>query len=277
MIYIREVTKQRIKFWLIIFLIAVAIAFAGFTVLKYQVEGEKKVPFQIGKIIVISSATTTEKDTVNEEAQQQAEGEAPQDGNTQSQQPVEPEENYVWNEKVVQTNDVYIYLDKNSDYKGEQAIKKVRIENIKILENVKIGKIQVYMPNSLNDGLYKYVNDYLVSTTLTYTGSNADNKKALQINNQGGCVCISFANMGLDNYRSNDEQELPQGGTILEKLNITNEDLKFKVSFDLVIEVQDKTYKTTVTSDMPIDGVINQKETYTTIENFEKTIYKRIQ
>ncbi|MBR4260359.1 MAG: hypothetical protein IKQ33_00150 [Clostridia bacterium] len=277
MIYIREVTKQRIKFWLIIFLIAVVIAFAGFTVLKYQVEGEKKVPFQIGKIIVISSATTTEKDTVNEEAQQQAEGEAPQDGNTQSQQPVEPEENYVWNEKVVQTNDVYIYLDKNSDYKGEQAIKKVRIENIKILENVKIGKIQVYMPNSLNDGLYKYVNDYLVSTTLTYTGSNADNKKALQINNQGGCVCISFANMGLDNYRSNDEQELPQGGTILEKLNITNEDLKFKVSFDLVIEVQDKTYKTTVTLDMPIDGVINQKETYTTIENFEKTIYKRIQ
>ena len=276
MIYIREVTKQRIKFWLIIFLIAVAIAFAGFTVLKYQVEGEKKVPFQIGKIIVISSATTTEKDTVNEEAQQQAEGEAPQDGNTQSQQPVEPEENYVWNEKVVQTNDVYIYLDKNSDYKGEQAIKKVRIENIKILENVKIGKIQVYMPNSLNDGLYKYVNDYLVSTTLTYTGSNADNKKALQINNQGGCVCISFANMGLDNYRSNDEQELPQGGTILEKLNITNEDLKFKVSFDLVIEVQDKTYKTTVTLDMPIDGVVNQKETYTTIENFEKNIYKRI-
>ena len=276
MIYIREVTKQRIKFWLIIFLIAVAIAFAGFTVLKYQVEGEKKVPFQIGKIIVISSATTTEKDTVNEEAQQQAEGEAPQDENTQSQQPVEPEENYVWNEKVVQTNDVYIYLDKNSDYKGEQAIKKVRIENIKILENVKIGKIQVYMPNSLNDGLYKYVNDYLVSTTLTYTGSNADNKKALQINNQGGCVCISFANMGLDNYRSNDEQELPQGGTILEKLNVTNEDLKFKVSFDLVIEVQDKTYKTTVTLDMPIDGVVNQKETYTTIENFEKNIYKRI-
>lgn len=281
MIYIREVTKQRIKFWAIVFAVAVAIAFAGFTVLKYQVEGEKKVPFQVGKIIVISSATTTEKDansTVNEEAQA-AEGVETQGENAQSAeatQPAEPEGNYVWNEKVVQTNDVYIYLDKNNDYKGEQAIKKVRIENIKILENVKVGKIQVYMPNSLEDGLYKYVNDYLVSTTLTYTGSNADNKKALQINNQGGCVCISFANMGLDNYRSNDEQELPQGGTILEKLNLANEDLKFKVSFDLVIEVQDKTYKTTITLDMPIDGVVNQKETYTTIENFDNTVYKRI-
>lgn len=281
MIYIREVTKQRIKFWAIVFAVAVAIAFAGFTVLKYQVEGEKKVPFQVGKIIVISSATTTEKDansTVNEEAQA-AEGVEAQGENAQSTeatQPAEPEEKYVWNEKVVQTNDVYIYLDKNNDYKGEQAIKKVRIENIKILENVKVGKIQVYMPNSLEDGLYKYVNDYLVSTTLTYTGSNADNKKALQINNQGGCVCISFANMGLDNYRSNDEQELPQGGTILEKLNLANEDLKFKVSFDLVIEVQDKTYKTTITLDMPIDGVVNQKETYTTIENFNNTVYKRI-
>ena len=82
--------------------------------------------------------------------------------------------------------------------------------------------------------------------------------------------------MGLENYKSNDASELPQGGTILESLNLTNEDLKFKVSFDLVIEVQDKTYKTTITLDMPIDGVVNQKETYTTIEDFSKTIYKRI-
>ena len=41
-------------------IIAVSIAFAVFTVMRYEVEGEKEVPFKLGKIIVISSAKTTD-------------------------------------------------------------------------------------------------------------------------------------------------------------------------------------------------------------------------
>ena len=264
MIYIREGIKQKIKLSAIILIIAISIATAGFVALRYQVEGERKVPFEIGKIIMISSAST----------QPDVGGDANTD-EAGTQETAKPE-NYIWNEKVIQTNDLYIYLDKNNNYKGDKTIRNVHIENIKILENVKIGKIQVYMPNSLNDGLYKYTNDYLIGSSLTYRGAAADNKKALEINNQGGCICISFANMGLDNYKSNEEQELPQGGFILSKINLNNEDLKFKVSFDLVIEVQDRTYKTTVTMDMPVDGVVEKKESYTVVDNFEKTVYKRI-
>ena len=272
MIYIRDNVKQKLKFGAVLFAIVISIAIAGFIVLRYQVEGEKKVPFEIGKIIVISSARTDaivndNKDVNNNEENTNINGE---------QQNAAEQENYIWNEKVVQTNDIYIYIDKNQDYKKEQSIKNVRIENIKILENVKIGKIQVYMPNSLDDGLYKYINDYLVNTSLTYTGAAADNKKALEINNQGGCIYISFANMGLENYKSNEEQELPQGGSILEKINLSNEDLKFKVSFDLVIEVEDKTYQTNVTLDMPIEGIVGQQETHQTITDFDKTVYKRL-
>ena len=58
MIYIRDNVKQKLKFSAVLFAIVIAIAVAGFIVLRYQVEGEKKVPFQIGKIIVISSART---------------------------------------------------------------------------------------------------------------------------------------------------------------------------------------------------------------------------
>lgn len=269
MIYISDNVKQKLKFSAVLFAIIIAIAVAGFIVLRYQVEGEKKVPFEIGKIIVISSARTDAIVNANEQNN---------DANVEenAEQQTTEQENYIWNEKVVQTNDVYIYIDKNQDYKKEQSIKNVRIENIKILENVKVGKIQVYMPNSLDDGLYKYVNDYLVNTSLTYTGSSADNKKALEINNQGGCIYISFANMGLENYKSNEEQELPQGGTILEKINLSNEDLKFKVSFDLVIEVDDKTYQTNVVLDMPIEGIVGQQETHQTISDFDKTVYKRL-
>ena len=288
MIYIRDNVKQKLKFSAVLFAIVIAIAVAGFMVLRYQVEGEKKVPFQIGKIIVISSARTdaivndnkAEESSANNN-EGNAEANPEQTANEEQQNATEQEapanqENYIWNETVTQTNDVYIYIDKNQDYKKEQTIKNIKIENIKILENVKIGKIQVYMPNSLDDGLYKYVNDYLVSTSLTYTGAAADNKKALEINNQGGCIYISFANMGLENYKSNEEQELPQGGSILEKINLSNEDLKFKVSFDLVIEVEDKTYQTNVTLDMPIDGIVGQQETHQTITDFDKTVYKRL-
>ena len=57
---VKEGIKQKIKFSIAIFVILIAIAFATFTVLKYQVEGEKVVPYKIGKIIVISSANTSE-------------------------------------------------------------------------------------------------------------------------------------------------------------------------------------------------------------------------
>lgn len=275
---ISEKAKKRIKLCLIILLIVTATAFALFTVMKYQVEGEKQVPFRIGKVIVISSASTTDATNVKEEnSQEQNENQSTEENQTETEAtPQEEQENYIWNEKVVQTNDLYIYLDKDTNYKKDQVIRSVKIDNIQILENVKLGKIQVYMPNSLDDGLYKYANEYLVNSSLTYKGGAADNVKALEIGNQGGCICISFANVRLGDYKSNDAQEIEQGGTILSQMNIQNEDLKFKVSFDLIIEVEDKTYKTNLVFDLPINELVGQKETHTEITDFSKTIFKRL-
>ena len=269
---VSEKAKKRIKFCLIIFLITIAIAFALFTVMKYQVEGEKQVPFRIGKVIVISSAATTDATNLENEATHNSE-----ENQTEDEVQTQTEaENYIWNERVVQTNDLYIYLDKDENYKKDQVIRSVKIDNIQILENVKLGKIQVYMPNSLDDGLYKYANEFLVNSSLTYKGGAADNVKALEIGNQGGCVCISFANVGLGDYKSNEAQEIEQGGSILSQMNIQNDDLKFKVSFDLIIEVEDKTYKTNLVFDLPINELVGQKETHTEIKDFSKTIYKRL-
>ena len=251
---IRDKIKQRIKFSFVMLAVAIVIAFAIFTVMKYEVEGEKVIPFNLGKIIVISSAATTDASSDAEDIQS---------------------ENYLWKENVVQTNDVYIYLDKNKDFKEEQIIKSVKIENIKILQNAPIGKIQVYMPNSLDDGLYRYTNEFLVNSTLTYTGAETDNKKALEIGNQGGCVLISFANVGIGEYKSNEDQEIEQGASILEKMGVLNEDLKFRVSFDLVIEVQDKSYKTNIVLDLPIDELVGKKETHKEITDFSNIVFKR--
>lgn len=289
---IREGIKQKVKFTVAIFVVLIAIAFAIFTVLKYQVEGEKVVPYKIGKVIVISSASTSENIQESEEQNQgnaentenvtasegeKTEGEQNQE-NQENQQSEESqqEEHYLWNEKVIQTNDLYIYIDKNADYKKNEIIKSVKIENIQILENVKLGKIQVYMPNSLDDGLYKYVSDYIVNSNLTYSGASVDNKKTLEIGNQGGCVCISFANMGLGTYKSNEDQEIEQGASILQKMGIANEDLKFKVSFDLIIEVENKSYKTNLVFDLPVDELVGQKETHKEITDLNKIVFKRL-
>lgn len=264
--------KKRIKLCIIILVVVVAVAFALFTVLKYNVEGEKNVPFRIGKVIVISSAQTTDANN-DSDKNNNAEGQSNTE-NTENQE--QQEENYIWNERVVQTNDLYIYLDKDTNYKKDAVIRSVKIDNINILQNVKLGKIQVYMPNSLDDGLYKYTNEFLVNSSLTYNGAANDNIKALQIGNQGGCVCISFANVGLGDYKSNEANEIEQGGTILSQMNIANEDLKFKVSFDLIIEVEDKTYKTNLVVDLPINELVGQKETHTEITDFSKNIFKRL-
>ena len=270
----REKIKQRIKFWAVILVISIVISFAVFTVLKYEVEGEKNIPFELGKIIVISSATTTDVDNgqINENKSEDEQKSLESNESRENNQENAQEEKFLWKEKVIQTNDVYIYLDKNSNYKEQQKIKTVKIENIKILQNVKIGKIQVYMPNSIDDSLYKYTNDFLVNTSLTYTGASADNKKTLEIGNQGGCICISFANTGIGEYKSNEDQQIEQGASILEKMNVKNEDLKFKVSFDLIIEVQDKSYKTNIVLDLPIDEVVGKKETHKEFTDFDKIV-----
>ena len=248
--------KQTIKFIGIILVVAIIIAIAVFKVIKYEVEGEKNMPFQLGKIIVISSASSSaDQELVVEEGQEV--------------------EKYIWNERVIQTNDVYVYIDKNQNYKEEQLIKNIRIENIRFMKNVNLGKIQVYMPSSEDGALYQYVNDYLVNSTLTYRGAEKDNKKNLEIGNQGGCVYFSLANMELPNYKSNVDTEIEQGAFILEKMGLNEEDLKFKVAFDLVIEVKDKSYKGTVVLDLPVENVVGVKETHTEIIDFSNVIFKR--
>lgn len=245
-------------------------------VVRYQVEGEKNMPFNLGKIIVISSASTSpDADVQDNNVDTEVGGEAENAENVETEANVQEEESYLWKEKVIQTNDVYIYLDKNENFKEDEVIKNVRIENIQILKNVNLGKIQVYMPNSLDEELYKYTNDFLVNSTLTYKGASVDNKKTLEIGNQGGCICLSFANVGVGVYKSNEDEVIEQGAFILEKMNIADEDLKFKVSFDLIIEVSNKSYKGTVTLNLPAGDVVGKKESHVEITDFENVIFKR--
>ena len=134
-------------------------------------------PFNLGKIIVISSASTSPvtNTQINEE-------------NTEvAVEQQESQEKYLWEENVIQTNDVYIYLDKNNNYKEEETIRNVRIENIQILKNVNFQyavKLWNYLQNNIDDNTVRehdfknyYDNDELIRRhhiLNPYTGHSED-------------------------------------------------------------------------------------------------------
>ena len=124
---IRDKLKQRIKFSIIMLIIAIAISAATFSIMIYQVEGEKEVPFELKKIIVISSASVSD---VNNDGMVNSETVGNQEVPTEQQQNAEQQQKYLWEKNVIQTNDICILLNKNEQFKEDQIIKSVKIENI---------------------------------------------------------------------------------------------------------------------------------------------------
>ena len=95
----KEKRKQMIKMWVAILVLAIIFIIVGAVMIQYEVEGDKSKPFNLSKIVVVSTAEGMESDGKNK-----------------------------WNFKVFQNNDVYLYIDKNENYHGSNGeIKKVRI------------------------------------------------------------------------------------------------------------------------------------------------------
>ena len=104
---------------MIITIIAIIFFVVGILILRYNVEGEKNMPFELTKISVISSSDGISKETVGTR----------------------------WNFDLYQYNDIYLYIDKNDDYDGTEAISSVLINNI-VVEGQNSDKVKIYKPDS---------------------------------------------------------------------------------------------------------------------------------
>lgn len=80
--------------------------------LKYAVEGENNMPFELSQLIIVSTAEGVE--------------------NSQNEN--------IWNFNLMQNNDVYLYIGKNKSYKETEIIKKIVINNIKVEDGPKVRK-----------------------------------------------------------------------------------------------------------------------------------------
>lgn len=257
-----EYVSRTIKFWSMIGLIIIVLIIAGIIMFKYDVEGEKKLPYKLSKITIISTAEGIE-DTSDE-----------------------TDEN-AWNLNVIQINDVYISIDKTEFAKENQLLSGVRIENIQVTKSPARGGVRIYMPISTEGRLYNYSNDYLVQSTLQYKGASKSNPKTLEIGNQGGLALISFSNTQLGKFKSVEKNvEIRHDGTLVSKINefldvnntatITQQDIEFSVSFDLVIKIDNNEYKGTVSLDLPCGNVITDGTGTVEITDFSNVVFKKI-
>ena len=131
------------------------------------------------------------------------------------------------------------------------------------------------MPNSTDGRIYSYDDTYIIEEKLEYKGASKSNSQTLEIGNQGGNILIRFSNVNLGEYSSDKDKEIIHDGTLLNKLELEQENIAFAVSFDFVIQVQDHQYRANIHLDLPY-GKITEEGT----ASFEKVdmsdiIFKR--
>ena len=231
---------------MVIIIIVILLFVAGIFILRYQVEGETNMPFILKKIILISSTEGID----NGSGEQR------------------------WNYNINQNNDIYIYLEKNEKYQEEEAISSILIDNIQVERTEEKGTVQFYRPNISEDGTTFKNSEENKIETIEYAGDLESDLKTLKIANQGGIVVFRYANDNVGTYSSDDEQI--NHSELLQKAGITQESLQAKINFDLSIKTEGgKEYKTTLSFDMPIEGVVENGTASKEITDFSEIVFKR--
>ena len=200
--------KSVIRFFIVVFVLTLIITIICLLMLKYSVEGENNMPFELSQLIVVSTAEGIDADG----------GE-----NT-------------WNFNLVQNNDIYLYISKNKNYKDTEIIKNITLNNFKIENGPQIGKLVMYRPSEADDKVYEYKEEYIMNNEIIYKGSEFTNAKNLEVANQGGIIILRLCNNEIGKY-SLDGETISHDGTILKRAGLKYEDIICKVSFDITIEL----------------------------------------
>lgn len=244
---LRDITRKKYFHIIVIIVIFAMILFAlGIIVLRYSVEGETNMPFQLSKISVISSSEGLDKQATDTR----------------------------WAFDVYQSNDVFLYIDKNDAYGKTEAIKSVEINQIQV-EGKKKENIKIYQPDEQDEKLVFKNKEENIVESMVYEGDLESNLKQRKISNQGGIVAFRCSNNNLAEYKSNDEEI--NHHELLKKAGVQQEDLAIKLTFALTIKLEEKKeYQTTIQLDFPVDNVIEKGTTSREITDLKKFIFKRV-
>ena len=240
--------KKLFHICMIIAIVVAILLAVGVVLLNYQVKGETNLPFDISKIVIISSV----------------------DGKNN------PDETHLWNVSASQNNDIYMYIDKNNNYSKTEIIDSIVIDNISINREAQNGEMHIYKPAVSEKELFQNTEENMISN-LTFTGDTQSNIKELKIANQGDLIRLRFAIDNLANFVSSEGEQVDYS-KLLQLTNTTIEDLKAKVSFDLTINLNSgKSFKTTILLDIPVEGVIENGTASKELTDTKDIIFKRVE
>ena len=246
---LRKFIKTKyIHIFVLLFIVFIIVFLAGIVSLKYNVEGELNLPFYLSKISVISNVEGIDmEDSINK-----------------------------WNLSVVQNNDIYLSIKKRDNYKDTEIIENIKLDNFNIEQKPAIGEVKILRPDDkVESVIFKNSFENEVDK-IEYTGSVDSSIKDLKISNQGGLVAFRYVINNLGNYISNDDEQINHS-ELLKKINIRNNDLKFKVSFDIYIRLNSsKMYKSNINLELPIGDVVEQGIQSVEYDNLKDVIFKRI-
>ena len=162
--------KKIIYFFISIFIITLLVIIICLLMLKYEVEGENNMPFELSQVVVVSTAEGISID-----------GEK------------------TWNMDLKQNNDVYLHISKNRNYKETEIIKNIVLNNFTVNEQPKKGNIVIYRPAKDENIKYEYSEEFIVKDALIYNSGETTDLGNLKIANQGGVISIRYL---LDNLRN---------------------------------------------------------------------------
>ena len=244
----RNLNKKIFHIIMIIVIIFAILCMAGILILRYQVEGESNMPFKITKISIVESV----------------EGNAIQGAMEK------------WNLHVNQNNDIYIYIEKNSNYGKTEIIEEVEINNIVINKQKEKGELKLYKP--VMDEKRMFINSVENEITgITYKGELESNIKEQKISNQGGIIAFRYGINNLSQYISENDEQIDHS-QLLKLTNITQEDLQTKLSFNIIIKLTSgKKYQATINLDVPTEDIIEKGTIGKEITELDGIIFKRIE
>ncbi len=244
-----QIIKKIIRIFIAILITILIATIIALLILKYNVEGEDNLPFELSKIMVISTGEGTD---IKEETSETK-----------------------WNLKIAQNNDVYLEILKNKNYEEVEIIDKIIIDNLQIVETPKIGTIKLYKPTQKENITYENTEENEIKEALEYTGKEVSSIKNLEIANQGGLILFRYAIEDLGTYTS-DNDEVKHDGTILKSQDIEYKDIQCKISFDLSIKLKSELiYTGTVILDLPAGNIIEEGTSHYEKDELKDIIFRR--
>lgn len=234
----------------IICTIIIAIIFTAILlILNYDEKGETNMPFLLSKISIVS--TVDKQDVENSE--------------------------YKWAMNVIQNNDIYIYIEKNKEYKKQETIASIKINNVNLVKKPNIGEIKTYKPASTENSIFQNIDENLIKE-IEFIGNKNTNVRNLEISNQGGMIAFRCANNNIGTYTSNEDEQINYN-ELLKKLNIKEEDLKFDLLFDITITLNSgKVFKAEeIKLELPNKNIVEDGTSGRENTDLKDVVFKRIE